>query len=317
MPNETAFTRPIGGKVQFQYADRAIAALAERQHGVVARAQLVDLGLGEDAIDGRLEKGRLHRLHRGVYSVGHRLVSQESQWMEAVLVGGGDAVLSHRSAAALWGLQRAARTRIEITTPRATRSRESVHRHYAKLPADEVTVRRRIPVTTASRTLLDLAAVVPVEALGHALREAEVRRLHLRPSFDALLARYQGRRGTAALRSCLHRLERLPAGQTHNRFEDRFLAFIARYDLPQPQTNVLLELGGKTIEADCLWREQRLIVELDGHEAHGTRSAFESDRERDRRLQAAGWAVVRVTWHQLEDEPKAILADLRRLLDVG
>jgi very-short-patch-repair endonuclease len=182
------------------------------------------------------------------------------------------------------------------------------------LPADEMTIRRGIPVTTTSRTLLDLAAAVPVEALAYALREAEVRRLDLRPSFDVLLARHRGHRGTAALRRCLRRLGHLPATHGHNRLEIRFQALIARSDLPRPQTNVQIDLGDRTTEADCLWREQRLIVELDGHEVHGTRAAFEGDRERDRRLQAAGWTVVRVTWRQLEDEPEAVLADLRGLL---
>ncbi len=98
--------------------------------------------------------------------------------------------------------------------------------------------------------------------------------------------------------------------------EDRFLPFVAEFDLPHPELNVLLDLGDRLIEADCLWREQRLIVELDGHEVHGTRAAFESDRKRDRDLRVAGWSVVRVTWRQLEDEGAALAHDLRGLLRV-
>lgn len=315
MSVETALTRSMRGKEQNQRGDCTIGELAERQHGVVARVQLIGLGLGEDSIDRRLSGGRLHRLHRGVYAVGHRAVSRDGRWMASVLACGAGAVLSHRSAAVLWGLQRHERGAIDITTPRSARSRVAIRRHCTKLLPDEMTVRRGIPVTTASRTLLDLAETVHAEALERAVREAEVLRLPLRPSLGELLVRHPRRRGACALRACLRRLELLPVGRTRSRLEDRFLDFVVRFDLPRPQTNVLLDLDDGTIEADCFWRERRLIVELDGHEAHGTRAAFESDRGRDRRLQAAGWTVVRITWRQLHDEPEALLADLRRLLD--
>jgi Protein of unknown function (DUF559) len=234
--------------------------------------------------------------------------------MAAVLAGGERAVLSHRSAAALWGLHRPARGRIEITTPRSARPRGQIHRHCAELPLDETTIRRRIHVTTASRTLLDLAAVVPLDGLEQALRESEVLRLPLRPPLEELLERYPRRRGAGRIRTCLLRFGWLPAGRTRSTLERRFLTFLSQLDLPRPQTNVLFDLGGRTIEADCLWRERRMIVELDGHEAHGTRAAFESDRERDRCLRVAGWSVVRVTWRQLRDEREALARDFRALL---
>lgn len=312
--DETAIARPGDVYLQIRGLDRRIAAVAERQHGVVGRRQLLELGLGREAIEVRLRAGRLHRLHAGVYAVGHRLVSREGRWMAAVLAGGKGAVLSHRSAATLWGIQRVAREAVEITTPRASRSRGALQRHCGDLRSDEMAIRRRIPVTTASRTLLDLAAVVPPDALELALREAEVRCLPLRPSLDELLARHPRRRGVGSLRACLRRLGRLPPGRRRSRIEDRFLAFVARFDLPRPAVNVLLELETRVIEADCLWREPRLIVELDGHESHGTRAAFESDRKRDRDLRVAGWSVVRVTWRQLEDEPEVLASDLRNLL---
>jgi hypothetical protein len=139
-------------------------------------------------------------------------------------------------------------------------------------------VRRRIPVTTLARTLFDVASEVSEEAFEAMIREAEY------------LHRF--------------RIERL-AGL--------FANFLAETDLPQPELNALLDLGDRMIEADCLWREQRLIAELDGRQAHLTRVAFEADRERDRRIQASGWRVVRITWRQL-DQSKALYADLRRLL---
>ena len=176
-----------------------------------------------------------------------------------------------------------------------------------------MTVRRRIPVTTLARTLLDLAQDASAEGLERAIREAEYRHRFQIERLEDLLDRHPGMRGARTIKTCLHRLGRGPSGRTRSKLEDRFASLIARSKLPKPALNALLDLGGMKIEADCLWRDQRLIVELDGSQAHQTRAAFETDRERDRRLQAAGWRVLRVTWRQL-DEPAALLADLRRLL---
>lgn len=314
MPDESASTVARRRQTQSRPFDREIARLAERQHGVVGRTQLVELGMSESAVDRRVRIGRLHRLHPGVYSVGHRIVPREGRWLAVLLREGGGSALSHRSAAELWGIQRGSgRGPVAITSPRSTRSCAAIRRHCARLAPDEVTSRRRIPVTTLSRTLLDIAAVLPVEGLEAAIREAEyLHRLRVR-DLEELLNRHPGRRGATTLRTCFRRLGHGPRGRVRNKLEARFAALIARTDLPVPQLNALLELDGRFIEADCLWREQRLVVELDGGKAHRTRSAFESDRERDRRLQAAGWRVVRITWRQLS-EPEAVVDDLRNLL---
>jgi very-short-patch-repair endonuclease len=132
-------------------------------------------------------------------------------------------------------------------------------------------------------------------------------------SLEELLERHPGRRGATTLKACLGRLDRGPRGRTRSRLEARFAALLARTDLPSPDLNALLDLGGFKIQADCLWRDPRVIVELDGGKAHGTRAAFEADRERDRRLQVSGWRVIRVTWRQLDD-PDTLLRDLSRLL---
>jgi len=281
---------------------------------VVSRAQLIELGLGEDAIDARLAGGRLHRLHRGVYAVGHGVVPREGGWLAAVLAVGEGAVLSHRSAAELWGIGRGtSRARIDISASRLTRSSPTIRRRYLQLEPDEVTQRRRVPVTTLARSLFDFASELSLEAFEAAVREAEY--LHRFPLVDLerLLKRHPGRRGAMTIKRCLHRLGGGPQGRVRSRLEVRFAALLAGTDLPSPDLNALLDLDGFKIEADCLWREQRLIVELDGGRAHLTRSAFETDRERDRRLQAAGWRVVRVTWRQLND-PAILLKDLRRIL---
>lgn len=312
MPVESAFTRHIDGKLQTHGFDAAIAEVAGRQHGVVGRRQLILLGMGEDAIDARLRLGRLHRLHRGVYSVGHKLVPREGRWMAAVLTCGTGAVLSHRSAAALWGIATFSGAS-EITSPRDTRSRDAIRRHCAQLPQDEVTVFNGIPVTSVHRTLFDYAATCPVDRLEAAMREAEYRRLWDRLSLPALLARHPGQRGNAKMRLCLERLGRT-AGFTRSDLEELLLPLLDRLGLPRPHLNARLQAGGEWIEVDCLWREQRLAAELDSRSAHETRSAFVADRERDRRLQADGWRVVRITWRQLHDQPDRVAADLGKLL---
>lgn len=304
-------------QTQARHPDSLIAERASGQHGVIARDQLAELGLSASAINRRIRAGRLHRLHPGVYAVGHPVVSREARWLAAVLRGRDGAVLSHRTAAALWGVQRGAeRGRVEIITPRSTRSSGLIHRHIVRLDPDETAIRRRIPVTTLARTMLDIAAMVSIESMEAAIREAEyLHRLPLRKLED-MLERHPGQRGARTLESCLARLGRGPRGRVRSRLEVRFAALLADSDLPNPRLNVMLDVDGHPIEADCLWREQRVIVELDGGEAHGTRVAFETDRQRDRRLLAAGWRVSRVTWRQL-DEPAALLADLRKLLTSG
>ena len=296
--------------------DGRIAELAEAQHGVVARRQLLALGLGREAIAVRLRTGRLHQMHRGVYSVGHVVHTQEARWMAAVLFAGPGAVLSHRSAAALWGIRGASSRAIEVTTPRKSRSRGAIHRHCAVLPADEVTTERGIPVTTVPRTLFDLAAVSSVDVVEQALRESEYRRLYDRLSLPDLLARYPRRRGAPTVRECLWRRRNLPVGRTRSWLEDEFLPFLRRHGFPRPRLNVWLEVGGRSIQVDCLW-PGRVVVELDGFAAHGTRIAFVEDRARDRRLRVAGYGVIRIAPEQLEDEAEEIAADLRHLLAIA
>jgi very-short-patch-repair endonuclease len=160
---------------------------------------------------------------------------------------------------------------------------------------------------------MDLAALVSVEGLEAAIREAEYLHRFRLQDLAAIRESHSGRRGVARVDACLELLGRGPRGRVRTRLESRFAALLARTDLPPPQLNALLELDGFLIEADCLWSEQRLIVELDGGEAHGTRTAFEADRKRDRCLQVAGWRIVRVIWRQLND-PKPLIADLRQLL---
>jgi very-short-patch-repair endonuclease len=255
-------------------------------------------------------------MHRGVYAVGHLVISREARWMAAVLSSGPGAVLSHHSAAALWGMRAPSSRAIEVTTAKKSRSRGSVHRHFGALPPDEVTEHRGIPVTTVPRTLFDLAAVSSADTVEHALRESEYLRLHDRLSLPDLLARYPGRRGSVTVRECLRRRRDLPAGRARSWLELEFLPFLRRHGLPRPRLNVWMEVGGKSIQVDCLW-PGGVIIELDGFAGHGTRTAFREDRARDRRLRVAGYGVIRIAPEQLEDEPEALAADLRALYEGG
>jgi Transcriptional regulator, AbiEi antitoxin/AbiEi antitoxin C-terminal domain/Protein of unknown function (DUF559) len=290
--------------------DEAIAALAARQHGVVSRPQLLDLGVGPDAIKHRVALGRLHRIHRGVYAVGHRALRSEAWWLAAVLAAGPGAALSHRSAAELWGMRNGSRARIEVSVPRHRRSTARLEVHVVDMHRDEVTVEGAIRVTTPARTLLDLAAVVSDQQLEHAFHEAEVRRLTSPTSLDALVARYPGRRGTRAIRRVLARHRAIGAAIPTSILERRLLALLAAHGLARPDINRISDDG----ELDATWHEQRLIVECDGFATHGTREAFERDRAKDRALQVGGWRVVRLTWRQLRDDGDVIARQLAALL---
>jgi very-short-patch-repair endonuclease len=299
--------------LQTQGADALLAEVAERQHGLVARTQLRECGVKPSAIDRRIRAGRLHPVHPGVYAVGHRVLSRQARWMAAVLSCGPGATLSHRSAAALWGMREPGSRAIEVTTPKKSRSRGGIQRHFSVLPPDEVTSERGIPVTTVPRTLFDLAAVSSIDAVEQALRESEYLRLHDRLSLPDLLDRYPGRYGSRTIRECLRRRATLPAGRARSWLEREFLPFLRHNNLPRPQLNVWLEVGGRSIQVDCLWPGM-VIVELDGFAGHGTRTAFREDRTRDRKLRVAGYGVTRIAPEQLDDEPEAIAADLRALL---
>jgi REase_MTES_1575 len=172
-----------------------------------------------------------------------------------------------------------------------------------------------LPVTSVHRTIFDLAATSKRREVERAMHEAEVRGLTDRLSIPDLLERHPRARGSATIRELMAAKD--PIGITRNDFEERFLAFLDDNGFPRPALNAPLALRGRFFEIDCLWRDQRLAVELDGRAVHGTARAFESDRERDRILQAEGWHTARITWRQLRDDPAAVAADLRRLLSIS
>jgi Protein of unknown function (DUF559) len=234
--------------------------------------------------------------------------------MAAVLACGPGAVLSHRSAAALWGIRPTIRTAIEVMTPgRVGRRRAGIEVHdAASLRATDVTRVDHIPCTTVARTLFDLAAVVDRHALERAYDQAEVLGALDRKAVEDLLVRSSRRAGLATLRAVVEG-DRPPA-LTRSELEKRFLAICSAAALPRPQVNAWIPLDGGGIEVDFLWPEHRLIVETDGHAFHGTRAAFERDRVRDQRLLLAGWRVARVTWRQIVHDPVGVGATIKGLL---
>jgi very-short-patch-repair endonuclease len=183
----------------------------------------------------------------------------------------------------------------------------------ATLDDDECTARAGIPVTTMPRTLLDLASTLQPHELDRALESAEALRLADALPLVALLERHRGRRGAATLRRALARGPLRPQ-LTKSELERRFLALVDRAGLPRPEVNAWVEVGGDLIQVDCIWRGQRVIVELDSRTHHQTAAAFERDRQRDRRTQVAGWRPVRVTDRALCEQAAALSADLRALL---
>lgn len=293
--------------------DRIIADLAAKQYGVVSRAQLLEAGIGPGAINTRLTGHRLHRLHRGVYAVGHMALMPLAREMAAVLACGEGAAISHRSAAVLWHLLEPSAAAIDVTVRRqSSRSRPGLVIHRTRrLAPDEIKHLRGLPLTAVPRTLVDLAESASDRELESAYGQALVRRLASPERVRAALARHAYRRGAARLRALVEGGEG-PA-ITRSEAEERFLALVRAAELPPPEVNVRVN----DHEVDFLWRDEGLVVEIDGFRFHSSREAFERDRRRDARLQAAGVRVMRVTWRQAADDTYATLARLVQALAAG
>jgi very-short-patch-repair endonuclease len=268
---------------------RVIANIAARQHGVIAARQLYDAGLDDRAVSRRVKAGHLHRIHRGVYAVGHTQLTIEGRCMAAVLALGEGAVASHLSAAALWGMLKPPDGAIHITvaSDAGRRKRRGIRIHRSPSLMAAVTTRRHgIAVTKPARTLRDLHRTLPKRTYQRAVRRA----------LDLRLIRSED-------------LEYEP-DLTRSELERLFIALCRRHRLPQPEVNA--RIG--PYEVDFLWRERGLIVETDGFRHHGNRSAFERDRARDTHLQSLGFRVLRFTHRQLSDDRSAVIAALRPLL---
>lgn len=291
------------------HVDRRIGSVAGVQHGVISLEQLVALGLSPRAVRHRVASGRLVRLHRGVFAVGHGALSANGRRLAAVLACGSGAVLSHRSAAALWGLRPWA-GRFEVSIPsQAGRAVRGIDLHRCRsLARVDVTEVDAIPCTTVARTLIDVAAVVDRRGLAGAIARAEELRVYDGAAVEAVLARGQGKRGTKLLRAVLAEWS---DDSARSHLERRLLAFLRRHALPRPAVNEWMTVEDRTIQPDFMWRERQVILETDGYATHGTRKAFAEDRRRDQLLVRNGWTVLRAAYRQLDDE---LLRTLRALL---
>ena len=256
-------------------ADAAVAAIAAKQHGVVTRHQLKSAGLTDTQIRDRVRNGRLHPVHRAVFAVGHPAVSDHGRWMAAVMACGEAAALSHRPAAELMRLLPATSTIIDVTVPASSgrKKRQGLRIHRCpSLPDSATVIRDGIRVTTPARTLADLKRVVDPAGYRQAVRQAEYLGLPLE--------------GTVT-------------DHTRSEAEREFLRLCRRHHLPEPEVNV--RIGRFTV--DFLWRQQRLVVEIDGWAAHRGGQAFEDDHQRELELRALGHRVRRFTPSQLNRSP--------------
>jgi very-short-patch-repair endonuclease len=284
--------------------DQAIAALARRQHGVVSIAQLAALGVDQRAVSHRVTAGRLHRIHRGVYAVGHTVLTIRGRWTAAVLAAGPGAALSHASAAALWDLRRSAATIVDISVPsragRVKRRGLRIHRPRTLRPS-EVATHDGISVTTPARTILDLAATLQRHRLERLLDQAEIQELTDYPSLDAIARAHPGHPGSKRLQRALASYE---AGGTLKRsdLERVFLKICDEHGLPTPEVNRRVQ--GE--EVDFLFEDERLIVEADSWRFHKTRQAFERDRRRDATHLEAGYRTLRFTDRRIARRPDEV-----------
>jgi very-short-patch-repair endonuclease len=291
-----------------------MARLAARQHGVVSRRQLLALGFGEEAIKTRLDAMRLQALHREVFAVGHSRVGEAARRWAAVLAYGEGALLSHRSAAELWGLARRRSPLIDITATtgrQGVQRREGIFIHRGRLHVEDRAVRGGLPITTVARTLFDMAEFVSLKHLESAWEEADRLGLLELRAVEQVCERSYGRRALRPIRRLL--AEARAATITRSPLEDEFAAFCRDRGLPTPSFNTTV-LG---FEIDALWSRQRLAAELDSWEFHGHRAAFERDRARDIALQVAGYRIIRVTHRRISSEGDRLAAEIKSLLGIA
>ena len=293
-------------------------------NGVVSRRHLEGLGLSSNAFDWQVRRGRLLPIGQGAYAVGRPVEGERATLAAALVVAGPEAALAGRSAAAIWRIlewtsmvdivrsepRRPARFRLDgtgLAHPRWVSVRQSRF-----LGPEDVTRVAGFPVTTVPRTLLDMAGRVDYGVLQAAFDEAGRRNLLRRDELERFLRRGSGWQGIgryrAAVRGHLPRVE-----ETESALEVKFLRLCSSAAIPMPEPNQsVLEF-----RVDCLWRDSKLVVELDGYEFHQGRAAFERDRERDSRLRLAGYRVLRFTWRQIEGRPEKIVALLMKELEYG
>jgi len=291
-------------------AAKSRAAGGRTSDGAIDHAQLTDAGLSQTSIDGRVAAGWLHRKHRGVFAVGHPGLTPRGEWMAATLAAGPAAVLSHRSAAALWGLARDGAFPSVTVPGRRRTSARGLEVHTGRLRQDEIVLLDGIRVTSVGRTLLDLAEVLPQAELVRAIDQATNTRRLGRTTMPSVIKQAPGRRGLKPLKAALL-ITRPQDVLTRSELERRALELVHSADLTPPEVNARLH----GYEVDLLWRAHRLVVELDSREHHGTDTALDRDTRKAGNLMAHGWRVGRLTWRQVVNDERWVRSRLAAWLD--
>lgn len=272
---------------------------------------MLSVGIDRFAIGRRVRNGRLLRSHPGVYIVGHAAATELGDETAALLACGPMAMLSHHSAATIWGVRPGIARPIHIVVPEqdfGTRGLEGVvvHRSTILRPRD-IQTHEDLPVTSPARTMLDIAATLPEKDLGYILEEGLRRKLLKEADVYELLTRAGGHPGRQTLTSLMtHRTGNF----TESVAQRQLLELIHKAQLPTPETEVPL----LDYRADLFWRDLNLVVEVDGHDFHSTRAAIERGHRRDARLRTAGYTVIRFTASQIEYEPLAVIAQLAQII---
>jgi hypothetical protein len=299
--------------------------VAARQHGVVSRSQLREIGVTDSSIEKAVSGGHLHPAFRGTFGVGHPVSDSHAHMMAAVLACGKGAVVSHLTAAHLLSLRDRLPASVEVIAPNGSgRKIDGIRRHHVPFPRRVETGHcKAIPCTSPSRTIVDLAGLFGETPLRRVVERAAVLRC-LDPTEIERILWAARRRGAPMLRSILCEWHPTTPNDSasgkatspvlRSPLEARLLALIVASGLPRPSCNRKVENGSEHIEVDFLWPEQRLVVETDGERFHDNPLAFERDRKRDRVLQLHGYGVVRFTHAQIEKEPDAVITTIRRLL---
>jgi very-short-patch-repair endonuclease len=299
----------VGYKERTLDRHRPLKELATAQHGVVSTKQLKALGYSRSSAAKAARVGRLERVHRGVYAVGHTDLSWHGHCMAAVLACA-PAVASHWTAAWLWGLLQSRPALFHLTAPSRRHRKRDFRVHFAALSAEDVAEVDGIPATSLARTLLDLAALASPEGLEAFLERAEKSKNFDLRDLEALLARSAPHPGYGPLRRALRIYAPDPAF-VRSKLEKRFRTLLHAASLPLPRQNFVVG----PYELDCCWPEHRFCVELDTFGTHGSRRSFHQDRKRQRELRRLGIEVERVTDAQLEGEPEEVLAAIGESLE--
>jgi very-short-patch-repair endonuclease len=293
-----------------------VAHVAARQHGVISRQQLRDVGLTEATIAQGIAAARLYPLFRSTFGVGHPPVHRSSRLIAAVLACGEGSVVSHGTAAALLRLWDDWPPEIDVIAPvEAGRKIEGIRRRFVPPPPlEQVSLKAGIPCTTPSRTIVDVAGIAGPALLARTIEQAAVLEVLDVSEIDDILLDFR-RRGAKKLLRALEPWRRYSSKvRLRSRMEAKLLPLLTHHSLPIPECNEKLKIRQKTFEVDFLWRDQRVVVETDGGRYHDNPSAQVRDSQRNQALAHAGYRVIRIGWKQLTNQPDRTIAEIRRFL---